>query len=45
MTQYQKMNLLMLENHASDPIHPFENMILFDSDMCELHLDSSDEIG
>ena len=45
MVQYQKMNLLMLENHASDSIHPFENVVLFDSDMCELHLDSSDEIG
>ena len=42
---YQKINMLMLENHASDPIYPFENVLLFDSDMCELHLDSSDEIG
>lgn len=45
MTQYQKINMLMLENHASDPIYPFEDVLLFDSDMCELHLDSSDEIG
>ena len=37
MVQYQKMNLLMLENRASDPIHPFENVVLFDADLCELH--------
>lgn len=44
MTQYQKMHLFMLESHASDPICPFENVILFDADLCELHLDSLDEI-
>ena len=45
MTQYLKMHLLMLESHTSNPIHPFENVILFDADLCELHLDSTDEIG
>lgn len=44
LAQYQKMNLLMLESHMSDPIRPFENLLLFDENLCELHLDSPDEM-
>lgn len=45
MTQYQKMNLMLLESRAPKPLSAQEKVILFDEDLCEIVLDSRDEMG
>ncbi len=45
MVQYQKINLMLLESHAHKPLYPFEAITLFDEEMCELTLDSHENIG
>ena len=45
MTQYQKMNVMLLENHAFSPLEQLEEIVLFDEDLCELSLDSRDEMS
>ena len=43
MARYRKLTLLMIESHINAPL-PDEDIRLFDADLCELTLDSSDEI-
>ena len=43
MARYRKLALLMIESHISSPL-PGEDIRLFDADLCELTLDSEDEI-
>ena len=43
MARYRKLTLLMIESHISSPL-PGEDIRLFDADLCELTLDSEDEI-
>ena len=43
MAQYQKISLMLLENHASKYRNGCEKVILFDEDMCELRLDFEGE--
>lgn len=45
MTQYQKMNLMLLESRTPKPWSAQEKVILFDEDLCEIVLDSGDEMG
>jgi len=43
MTQYQKMNLLLLESYMPrSPLSP-EDITLFDADLCELTLENDTE--
>lgn len=44
MAQYQKMNLMLLESHAFEPLKEIEEVILFDEDLCELNLDPHSEM-
>lgn len=44
MAQYHKLHLLLLETRAPEPPLPDEELRLFDRDLCELTLDSPDEI-
>ena len=44
MAQYHKLHLLLLEARAPEPPLPEEELRLFDRDLCELTLDSPDEI-
>ena len=44
MAQYHKLHLLLLEARALEPPLPEEELRLFDWDLCELTLDSPDEI-
>ena len=44
MIGYQKMNVLLLENHAFEKPDPRENVVLLDSDLCELHLEAGENV-
>lgn len=44
MAQYHKLHLMLLEARAPEPPLPDEELRLFDRDLCELTLDSPDEI-
>lgn len=43
MAHYRKINLLLMDSCAHIPL-PSEEIRLFDADLCELHLDKSDEL-
>lgn len=44
MVQYQKMQLLLIESHAVSKRIDCEEIVLFDEDMCQLSLDSVDDM-
>lgn len=43
MTQYRKLRLLLLEGCAPEKVAPYENVILYDADLCELRRDFPNE--